>query len=275
MRNMLFAIVCVVVFMLWFRYFEWKNIFFPTREISQTPQTLNLAYQEVSFKTIDGVRLHGWFVPAQAGAASAIDRRTQKQITILLCHGNGGNISDRMDKIAMFYQLGCNVFLYDYRGYGKSEGRPSERGIYQDTHAAFDYLVRKKNISPKTIIIYGESLGGCVAVEVARKEKVAGLILEGAFTNTADMAKEFYPFLPAFLLSSKLDSLSKVSGIMCPVLFIHSQDDEIVPIELARKLYERAPQPKTFLEISGGHNFAVIDFQEKVTKATREFINLL
>lgn len=267
-KNILFIGIFCVLLVFWLRYFEWRSIFFPTREISETPQVLNLAYDDIILKTEDGIELNAWFIPAPS-------KEAKSQLTVLFCHGNGGNISHRLDKIAMFCGLGFSVFIYDYRGYGKSEGRASEQGMYRDARAAYQYLVKQEAIAPDAIIVYGESLGAAAAVDLAAQAKVGSLILEGAFSSAKDMAKELYPFLPSFVIQSKLDSLSKMNAVSCPVLFIHSQDDEIVPIELARKLYNVAREPKTFLAIEGDHNFGVINFQEKVRAGIREFVHSL
>ena len=270
-KNILFVGVFCVLFVLWLRYFEWRSIFFPTREISETPQALNLAYEEIFFKTEDGVGINAWFIPVQ----HPLENQKKRQYAVLFCHGNGGNISHRMEKIAMFHGLGFSVFIYDYRGYGKSEGRASEQGMYRDTRAAYEYLLKQKAIVPEALIVYGESLGAAAAVDLVAQTTVAALILEGAFSRAQDMAKELYPFLPGFVIQTKLDSLSKISNVSCPLLFIHSEGDEIVPIELAHKLYNQAREPKTFLAIEGDHNFGVINFQDKVIEGIRAFVDSL
>ncbi|MHA1896218.1 MAG: alpha/beta hydrolase [Promethearchaeota archaeon] len=263
-KFFLYIIIFAVLFFFWFKNFEYRSIFFPTKDFDQDPSAIGLIYEDVYFKTKDGIKLNAWFIPAEGG-----------DFTILFAHGNGGNISHRMDKISMFHEKGFSLFLYDYRGYGKSEGRPSELGIYRDTYAAYNYLVQEKGIPSNKIIVYGESLGGAPAVDIVSKVKTQALILEGAFSCAKDMSKEIYPFLPTSLLMSKLDSLSKIRNIKVPSLFIHSESDEIVPIELARKLFNAAPEPKKFLTISGGHNYGVIDFQDKVKNSIVEFVDSL
>ena len=264
MKNLFFALLFIGLFFLWFKNFEWHSIFFPTKDFAETPKVLGLNYEDIYFNTEDGLKLNAWFIPA-----------TKQQYVILFAHGNGGNISHRMSKVAMFHDLDFSLFLYDYRGYGKSEGKASEIGIYRDTNAAYNYLVKEKKIPPDKIIVYGESLGGACAVDLAANVNVKAVILEGSFTNAKDMSKEIYPFLPAFFIMSKLDSFSKIKNIKAAKLFIHSEEDEIVPIELAKKLYNQALEPKAFLTIGGSHNMGVIDFEDKIKKSIVEFFNSL
>jgi len=255
----------LVLGLLWFRYFEWKSIFFPTREIFDTPKAFGFDYEDIYIKTEDGQTINAWFIPA----------KNNTNLTILFSHGNGGNISHRIDKITILRNLGLNVFIYDYRGYGKSQGKPSEEGIYLDIQAAYNYLIKEKGLKPDDIIAYGESLGAAVNVNLASQVKLKALILEGIFSNAKDMSKEVYPFLPVFLIRSKFDSLSKIKQITMPKLFIHSKDDEIVPIHLSKKLFNAAPGEKTFTTIAGGHNTCHIDSQDEYIKSIASFVEKL
>jgi len=274
-RIIIVCLISVVVLFAWFRYFEWSNIFFPEKEWDQLPASYSLAYEDVALSAEDGTALSGWYIPSLKEGCFADSSNQAKRLTVLFCHGNGGNISHRMEKMRMLEELGCNIFIFDYRGYGKSKGRPSEKGLYRDAHAAFAYLVKEKSIAPQEIIVYGESLGGAVAVEIAAGEKVAGLILEGTFTSIEDMARRIYPFLPRSLIVNKFDVASKINSVRCPVLIMHSEDDEVVPAEMGRSLYEKASGPKRFLSLKGGHNESVASSQGAVVKALCDFVSSL
>jgi len=266
-KNTILIIVFFFFLVFWMRYFEWRSLFFPTRESSYTPETFNLEYEDIFLKTQDGLQINAWFIPAKAAKS--------EEFTILFSHGNGGNISHRISKIAILSELGLNVFIYDYRGYGRSQGRPSESGIYLDARAAYNYLTSERGISTDKIIAYGESLGAAVTVDLAAKVELRALILEGAFSRAQDMAKEIYPFMPSFLIYSKFDSLAKIKNITFPKLFIHSLSDEIIPIELARKLFNQAPDPKLFITIDGSHNLSFIDSHNQVKVSISEFLDKL
>jgi len=238
-----------------------SKIFFPLRKIEATPQLIGLDFEDVYIDTKDNIKINGWFIPSK-----------NAKYTILFYHGNGGNIGDRLGKVELFHAMGINVFIIDYRGYGRSESSPSERGTYMDAEASYSYLVNKRGIRPEEIILYGESLGGAVAVEVALKADIRALIVEGAFTSIRGIAREAYPFLSPFIISDKFDSLSKIGKITQPKLFIHSPTDEIVSFGLAKKLYDKAVRPKQMAEISGSHNSLFLDSREEYTSSIRKFI---
>lgn len=200
------------------------------------------AVEDVSFETADGVELHGWWreVP---GA----------EIATLYLHGNAGNVSHRGSHIQEISAAGSPVLVIDYRGYGKSEGRPSEKGLYADADAGYVFL-RGKGYAPEQIIVHGESLGTAVAVDLASRERVGGLILEAPFTSASDVAHRILPFIGPMLVRS-FNTRSKIDGVGAPLLVIHGTDDRIIPFEMGRKLYEIAPQPKQFWPVQGGtHN---------------------
>lgn len=201
--------------------------------------------EDVHFSSSDGVRLHGWYV-ASTGATA----------TMLWFHGNAGNLTHRMDNIEMLKPLGINIFIFDYRGYGKSEGAPDEAGIYLDSQAAYDWLVNVKKIPPRKIILFGRSLGGICAIEIAAKNPAGGLILESVFPSARKMARKIFPFLPlGWIIKSRFDAIAKVPGLKLPKLFLHGTRDEIVPYEMGRELFAAAAEPKTFYDIEGaGHN---------------------
>jgi hypothetical protein len=223
-------------------------VYFPSKEIIYTPHDTNLDYKNVAFQTKDGVNIAGWYIPARDDKA-----------TVILCHGNGGNISHFLEHVKILSSLGLNVLSFDYRGYGKSDGAPSEEGMYLDAEAAWDYLVNEYGKTPQSIIVIGHSLGGAVATELALRRNPAALIVESSFTSLPALGAKIYPWLPVRLITKyQYDSIEKVGRIFCPKLFIHSPDDDIVPFEEGKDLYKKASQPKEFLQIKGGHNDGLI-----------------
>lgn len=265
MNKVLFLILLVIgLIVLCIRYIETRGIFYPKKEIEVYPSALNLPYEDVYIKTEDGVRINGWFIP-----------RANAKYTLLFFHGNAGNIEHRLDKLVMLREAGVNIFIIDYRGFGKSEGRLTEEGFYLDANAAYNYLVNSRGIRPEQIILYGESLGTAVVIDLASKVKVAAIIAEGAFSGGRDMAKKIYPFLPAFLFSNKFNSLKKIKKVQAPKLFIHSINDEIVPFALVNKLYKAASGPKELIELIGAHNTAFLDSKEKYVSSISLFIEKL
>ena len=215
---------------------------------------IRLSIEDREFTTSDGVKLHGWFCrPASVRVNE--HEALQTPATLLWCHGNAGNITHRYDMIVLFMQMPLEVFIFDYRGYGRSEGKPSESGLYLDTRAAWTHLVCEGGLAAHRISILGKSIGAVPAIELATRVAPSSLIIDSAFTSLPDMAKAHMPFVPRFLLRTRMDSLGRIGQVACPKLFIHSQVDEIVPFELGRRLYEAAPMPKQFLQIEdAGHN---------------------
>jgi len=231
--------LCILLF---FR--QSHMVYFPLAPVTQKPSDVGLAYESVTLMTADGVRLAGWFVPCEGARG-----------TVLMCHGNGGNIGDRLHPIGLFHELGLNVLIFDYRGYGESAGKPSEEGTYQDARAAWQYLVEKRNTPPDKIVIFGRSLGGAVATGLAERVTPAALILEATFTSIPDMGARLYPWLPIRLLSRyRYNTLARLEQIHCPVLIAHSRDDEMIPFEQGQRLFAAAHEPKTFFELAGNHN---------------------
>lgn len=225
----------------------------PGRALDATPADIGLAYEDVRIDTADGERLHGWYVLAAAG-----DARGRRGV-LLFFHGNAGNISHRLDSIAIFNRLGLDVLIVDYRGYGRSTGRPSETGTYRDAQAAWDYLVGQREVAPGRIVVFGRSLGGAVGAWLASQlptdEAPAAAIIESSFTSGADMARRLYPVFPARLLTRlKYPVADFAARLPCPVLVVHSRDDEIIPFDMGRALFAAAPEPKSFLELRGDHN---------------------
>lgn len=219
---------------------ENRFIFFPDKRIDVTPRDLGLAYEEITFTTQDGVSLNGWWIPGGS------------PVTILWFHGNGGNISYRLDNIKLRHDLlGANIFIFDYRGYGRSEGQASEEGTYRDGDAAIRYVQGRQDIDSSKIVFLGESLGSAVAVEMATRHHCAALILESPFLSIAEMAKASLPFLPiSSLLQTKYDTLSKIGQVGIPLLIVHGENDEIVPFRQGQRLFEAAREPKKFYAIA-------------------------
>lgn len=260
LKGLIYLVLVIGIFFAYVKYIEARSIFFPAKTLDATPQIVNLGFEDIDLKTSDGVDIHGWFIPHGG------------KKTVLFFHGNGGNISHRLEKILFLRSADSNIFIIDYRGYGKSKGRPTEKGIYADAQASYDYLVDEKGTDPKDIIVYGESLGCAVAIDLASKNKVGGLILEGSFSSGRDMAKTLYPYLPISLFFTKFNSKEKIGKVNAPIIFIHSPSDEIVPFELAQKLFDSANEPKKLIKIRGGHNTAFIDSQEVYTESIKSFI---
>ena len=240
------------------RFIENKLIFFPMKGEPVKPEPAPV-HEDVAFEASDGIRLHGWFVPPTVMPASTPAVGSGRGVpVILLLHGNAGNIGHRWEKIRALGSVGCAVFAIDYRGYGRSGGSPTEAGVYRDVDGACAYLAGRG--TPTTsIIVYGESIGGALAVDLAARKTVKALIVENTFTSIADIAKRTFPLIPAVALASRMDSLSKIGKVGSPKLVIHSIDDEIVPFEMGKRLFDSAVEPKRFLQLRGGHNTAFSD----------------
>jgi fermentation-respiration switch protein FrsA (DUF1100 family) len=227
---------------LYARHLEKDAVFFPDRYLALTPAEAGLRFEEVWMKTSDGLKIHGWYLPGKAGAG-----------VLLFAHGNAGNISGRVGKLELFNRLGLNVLIFDYRGYGRSEGRPTVEGIERDTVAAYEFLVKDKAFDPRRVIAYGSSLGGVPVLALAARCPVGAVIADSVFSSAADMAREIYPFIPSFMVGVRMDNLTPVSRITAPKLFIHSVNDEVVPYHLGRKVFDAAVGPKVFLDLQGSH----------------------
>ncbi|MBL3590248.1 MAG: alpha/beta hydrolase [gamma proteobacterium endosymbiont of Lamellibrachia anaximandri] len=236
----------------------------PTRAIMATPDQVGLSFETITLTTDDGITLHGWFLPLEKPRA-----------TLLFFHGNAGNISHRLDSLEIFHRLGLAVLIIDYRGFGQSEGRPTEVGNYRDAEAAWRLLTEQKKIPPEDILLFGRSLGGAVAARLASSYPVRGLILESAFTSVPDMAADLYPMFPVRWLSRfQFDTRAYLESVSCPVLVVHSPDDEIIPFKHGQQLYQAARQPKRFLEIGGSHNMGFLQSGDSYREGLERFITM-
>ena len=264
MRIILFIAVVIFLLFLSIRFLEKKSLYFPLRKIESVPQDAGLDYEEVFVTTKDGVQISAWFIPSG-----------EPRATILFSHGNGGNISHRIEKMKILNELNLNIFIFDYRGYGMSKGNPSEEGLYLDAAAAYDCLVNEKKIPARKIIGYGESLGGAVIIDLASKRELGGVIIEGSFSSIRDMAKKYFPFIPVFVYKTSFNSFEKIKSIKSPKLHFHAVSDKTVPFELGKKLFGNAPEPKEFVELQGGHNDAFIVSQDVYSSEIDSFIGRL
>ncbi|MGB2961732.1 MAG: alpha/beta hydrolase [Candidatus Omnitrophota bacterium] len=260
----IFVAILVVIFLVFYvRWFEKGNIYFPYRGIESTPASIGLSYEDVFIETKDNVKLNGWFIPAEG----------RSRATLLYLHGNAGNISHRLEIIRIFHDMGLNMFIIDYRGYGKSGGTPSEKGTYLDALAAYEYITGRGDVDKENIIIYGKSLGGAIAIDLAAKADAKAVIFESVFTSIADIGQEVYPFLPIRLFNTiKYDNKSKVESIAMPKLVIHSRDDEIVPFHHGKKVFESAAGPKEFYEMRGGHNEGIVVYRNEFMERFDEYL---
>ena len=231
-------------------YFKQTSlVFLPEidRDYRTSPAEIGLPFAPLKLGTADGESLDGWFVPAGT-------KRAARGLVVFL-HGNAGSIAHRLDYLRMFHELGLATLIIDYRGYGQSSGRPSEQGTYLDADAAWLYATQTLGFPADRIVLFGESLGGGVAAQLAAKQRPAALVLASTFTSVPDMGADLYPLLPIRLLAHiRYDSLARLAEIACPLLVIHSRNDDIIPFAHGRRLFEAARPPKQFLEIEGGHN---------------------
>ncbi len=240
-------------------------IYFPSSEIEACPADIGLQFEDVFLEAADGTRISAWHVPSP-----------DAQFTILMCHGNGGNISHRLEIIKLLHAITLNVFIFDYRGYGRSGGRPSEHGTYLDAEAAYRWLLHQKKIPENRIIVSGHSLGGAIAANLAAKTSPAACVIEAAFTSIPEMARRHYPVFPTALLCRfKYDTLAAVKNIRCPVLVICSREDEIVPFEHGIRIFNAARDPKKLVELRGSHNSMIFESEDDYAAALRSIIKHL
>jgi fermentation-respiration switch protein FrsA (DUF1100 family) len=245
---------------------ENRLIFHPNTSLERNPREVGLEFEDLYFTARDGVRLNGWFIPFRAATS-----------TLVWFHGNAGNMGDRVENIKLLHDhVNVNIFIFDYRGYGRSEGRPSEEGAYLDGEAALD-LVKKKtgNAGARKTILFGRSLGAAIATEMATRFENEGLILESPFISVAEMARVVFPFLPIGpLLRTRFDAREKIQKIKVPLLVLHGDRDDVVPYEHGKRVFEAAPEPKKFFTIPGAtHNDTYVIGGERYFQQLKEFIN--
>ena len=257
-----YAVLALVVYLMQARMLYLPDV--PGRSLDRTPADIGADYSDAWIRTSDGVRLHGWFLPGDS------DR------VLLFFHGNAGNISHRLESIRQFLQLGLSVLIIDYRGYGRSEGRATEQGIYRDAEAAWQYLVETNTVAEEHIVLFGRSMGASAAAFLAARHQPLALVVESSFTSVPDIAAEYYPWLPVRWLSRLRHSTAEfVRQADCPVLVIHSRDDEIVPFRHGEAIFSAAGEPKAFLEIHGTHNDAFLRDERNYLGGLRSFLDEL
>ena len=240
----LYVLLCVVFFAI-----QPLVLYQPSYEIHRTPNNISLDFKNVTLASGQADNISAWYVPAR-----------NERGTVLFCHGNAGNMADRLYSIQQFHKLGLSVLIFDYNGYGLSSGKPSEENTYQNALAGWEYLTKEREISPGRIVLFGRSLGGAVAVWLAEQVNAKALIIESTFTSVPDTGKHYFPFSPVRALCRyDYNSLRRIKKIRLPILVIHSRNDDVIPYAHGRTLYEAAPEPKQFLELKGNHNegFAV------------------
>lgn len=264
-RTAIVGLAVYVGLSLYLYVFQTRYIYYPdlpSREVDASPRDVDLPFESLKISTGDGETLDGWFVPAPAATK-----------TLLYLHGNGGNIGHRVDLIRTFHSLGLNVLIFDYRGYGRSTGKPGEEGTYRDALAAWNHLTQERRIPAEHIVLYGESLGGSIAAWLAERHTPHALVIYAAFTSIRDIAAVLYPYLPTVLLARyRYDTKAALARVRCPVLILHSTEDEIIPYRHAQELLEVAPAPKKLVALRGGHNDAVFVSDHAFEQALKEFL---
>lgn len=249
-------------------YFKQSSmVFLPEidRGFRASPADVGLAFVPLKLATDDGETLDGWFVDA--------DPQGPARGLVIFFHGNAGNIGHRLDYLRMFHDLGLATLIFDYRGYGLSSGRPSEAGTHLDAAAAWRHATQTLGVDARRIVLFGESLGGGVAAQLAAETRPGALVLASTFTSVPDLGAELYPLLPVRLLARvRYDTLARLSRIACPVLVIHSRNDDIIPFAHGRRLFEAARAPKQLLEIEGGHNTGFVFGRQAWVRQFDEFL---
>jgi fermentation-respiration switch protein FrsA (DUF1100 family) len=254
-----YALLVGIVYLMQGRMLYLPNV--GGRALTLTPADAGMDFEDVRITTADGVTLHGWFIEGQS------DR------VLLFFHGNAGNISHRLASIGQFLGLGLSVMIIDYRGYGQSEGKTTEAGTYRDAEAAWLYLTQERGVRPEDIVVFGRSVGASVAARLASEHDPAGLILESSFTSVPDIAAELYWWLPARLLSRLSHATHDyVRDVRCPVLVVHSREDDIIPFHHGEAIFAAATDPKSLLVLRGTHNDAFMRDERTYLEGLREFL---
>jgi fermentation-respiration switch protein FrsA (DUF1100 family) len=259
-----YGVLVLVVYL-----FQGRLLYLPQaggRDYVMTPESRGLEWESVTLRSEDDLELDAWWVPAQASRG-----------TLLFFHGNAGNISHRVASLEQFHRLGLSVLILDYRGYGRSEGSPSEEGTARDARAGWRWLSGTAGSPADEVVLFGRSLGAAVAARLAAELQgeslPAAVILESAFRSVPDMAQRLYPFLPARWLSRfDYDTLSRVAKVEVPVLVIHSREDDLIPFEEGEAVHAAASEPKRMLEISGGHNTGFLESEPRYLEGIDAFL---
>lgn len=260
MGTAIYALLCLAIFA-----FQPRLVYFPVKALAATPAAIGLAYEDVLLKGANGTGVHGWYLPGRADAR-----------ILLFLHGNAGNISHRLDSLRLFNELGLNVLIIDYSGFGQSGGTPGERQTYEDARLAWQYLTDTRGVAAERIVIFGRSLGGGVATWLATQATPGGLILESSFTSVPALARKYYPMFPMrWLARIRYDNASRLPAVSCPVLIVHSRDDELIPFAHGRALFDLARDPKRFLEMRGDHNAAFMQSGQHYRDGLARFISQL
>jgi uncharacterized protein len=259
MKLILGLIIFLIAGRLLISHFEQKSIYFPIKAWKETPDKIKVDYEDCYIKAMDGTKLNAWYIP-----------HPKAKTTVLFCHGNAGNISHRLFRIQFFQALEANVLMLDYRGYGKSSGRPSEKGLYQDVLAAYDYLVIERNIAGESIIAYGKSLGCAVVTELSQHREIGYLVLESPFVSVEQVAQEMITWFPMkYIIRQRYDNASKLASSGVRKLIVHGRYDEIIDFKHAETLHQLAAEPKSFIAFDGGHNdtlYVTSEAYQKVIK---------
>lgn len=265
--QILFIISGIILFLffllfLFVKYYEKNGVFFPVKNVTDSPERVGLPFDDIYFLTEDGQKLNAWFIANK-----------KSDLVLLFFHGNAGNIGHRVDLLNILSALEINIFIFDYRGYGKSTGKPTEKGIYLDALGAYTYLIEIMGFLPENVIVYGKSIGTCPAIDLAAKKQIGKMIIDSGFSSAADMGKLIIPFFSMrILMSLRFNSIQKIKHINCEKFFIHSVNDEIVPFKLGKKLYDQALEPKEFFQTIGSHNGFFYEHSDLLVKKLREFI---
>ena len=246
-------------------FMQSKFLYKPVKGVVYTPEELGIEFENVNLTADDGIEIRGWYIPPQSNG-----------YTILFCHGNGGNIMHRLDTINLLSEMGLGVFIFDYRGYGDSEGKTTEAGTYLDACAAYKWLNKERQIPEHRIIVFGRSLGASIAAYLAGKVNCSGVVLENAFTSYIAMGQRIYPYMPVkWFAKFKYDTKEYLESVSCPILFFHSKDDEIVPYEFGTELFESVECDKRFVDLFGKHNNGFLMSLDIYKKGWVDFLGYL
>jgi fermentation-respiration switch protein FrsA (DUF1100 family) len=245
---------------------ETSLVYLPAeRPVAAPSPEFALRERAVRFAASDGTRLSAWVIPAAQADSSGM--------WLLICHGNYGNIGygQRPEFYAFARDIGLNLFAFDYRGFGESEGAPSERGVYDDAESAYRFLRDSLRVPAEQIVVFGHSLGSGVAIELASRVPAAALVVEGAYTSIPDVGQKAYPYIPVKLVArNRFASIDKVGRITIPKLFLHSPTDDVIPLAFGKRLFDAAPEPRQFIEVTGGHENAYRLDRDRYFGAIRE-----